>query len=345
MTTLNPNVAAVLDQAPSPPPPSALARPAQRNRGDRWFFRVVTAAVWLVPLLVIVFLGVLLVSAWPAMRKFGFGFVLSKSWDANAEGGEAYGALPFIYGTLVSAFFALLLAAPVGIGVATFLSEVVRGKLRSVIAFLLEILATIPSVVYGMWGMFVLAPFIARHAQPQLKIVQTHLDQWFGKGNVPIFQFRGFPNGLGLGTAILVLAVMILPLIVSISLDAMRAVPTSYREAALGLGATRWEMIRIAVLPPARSGIFGACILALGRALGETMAVTMVIGNDSSIHWSFLRQANTISSIIANEYGEAADLKLASLMELALILFVMTLGVNLIARYLTGKLGIKPAVK
>jgi phosphate transport system permease protein len=339
MTTLSPSSPAILDAAP------VMRKPTRRNRGDRIFFQGITVAVLFVPLLVMLFLGVLIAGAWPAVKAFGWKFFITSQWDANAEGGEAYGALPFIWGTLVTAFFALLLAAPIGIGVAAFLSEIVRGKLRSVIAFLLEILATIPSVVYGMWGLFVLAPFIAEHAQPRMKIWQTHLDQWFGKGNVPIFQFRGFPNGLGLGTAILVMAVMILPLIVSISLDAMRAVPTSYREAALGLGATRWEMIRIAVLPPARSGIFGGCILALGRALGETMAVTMVIGNNSSIKWSFLAQANTISSIIANEYGEADGLKLAALMELALILFVMTLVVNLIARYLTGKLGVSTVVK
>src|SRR5258706_1221643 len=339
MTTLSPT-------AFQPEATAVVEKPRHRgNRGDRVFCGIVAAAVWLVPLLVAIFLGVLLAGAWPAVRAFGWGFLTGKVWNANAEGGEVYGALPFIYGTLVTAFFALLLAAPIGIGVATFLSEIVRGKLRSVIAFMLEILATIPSVVYGMWGLFVLAPFIAEHAQPKLKLWQAHLDQWFGKGNVPLFQFRGFPNGLGLGTAILVLAVMILPLIVSISLDAMRAVSNSYREAALGLRATRWEMIRIAELPPARSGIFGGCILALGRALAETVAVTMVIGNNASIHWSFLRQANTIASLIANEYSDADGLKRAALMELALILFTMTLAVNLIARYLTRRMGVTVTVK
>jgi phosphate transport system permease protein len=317
----------------------------QLNRGDRIFFRIITALVWLVPLLVVALMAVLLAGAWPAVRAFGWSFITGKVWNTNAEGGEMYGALPFIWGTLMTALFSLLIAAPIGIAVATFLSEMVRGKFRAVIAFLLEILATVPSVVYGMWGIFVLAPFIAKHFQPTLKIWQTHFDRWFGKGNFPIFEFRGYPTGMGLGTAILVLTVMILPLIVSISLDALRAVPNSYREAALGLGATRWEMIRIAVLPAARSGIFGGCVLALGRALGETMAVTMVIGNDPSIRWSFLRQANTISSIIANEYSESDGLKRASLMELALILFAMTLVVNLIARYLTGRMGVKAAVK
>jgi phosphate transport system permease protein len=197
-----------------------------------------------------------------------------------------------------------------------------------------------------MWGLFVLAPWIADHVQPYAKEHwQPFIDSIFGVTiihrravpNFPLFHYPSFPTGLGLGTAILVLSIMILPVIVSLSLDALRAVPKSYREAALGLGATRWEMIRIAVLPPARSGIFGACILALGRALGETMAVTMVIGNDTRIPFSIFGKGYTISSIIANEYGEADGLKLASLMELALILFVITLAVNLLARLLVRK--------
>src|SRR5258706_12581985 len=185
MTTLSPT-------AFQPEATAVVEKPRHRgNRGDRLFFGIVTAAVWLVPLLVVIFLGVLLAGAWPAVRAFGWSFLTGKVWNANAEGGEVYSALPFIWGTLVTAFFALLLAAPIGIAVAAFLSEVVRGKLRAIIAFLLEILATIPSVVYGMWGVFVLAPFIATHAQPTLKIWQANFDQWFGKGNFPIFQFRG----------------------------------------------------------------------------------------------------------------------------------------------------------
>ena len=418
------------------------------NRGDRNFFGVITGGVFLVPLLVFCFLIVLVAGAWPAIHEFGWSFLSGKTWDANAEGGSLFGALPFVYGTLVTAFGALLIAAPIGIGVATFLSEIeteglslatgvfiaapvvafmapvctmtdfggsgtmframlafhvvgaailkwapvkarliaialaalpvlflsarlvagdriarlpwdflgialgvvgamfVIRKARKVMPFLLEILATIPSVVYGMWGLFILAPWIAEHIQPYAKKHwQPAIDSLFGVTkvgrklvpNFPLFHYPGFPTGLGLGTAILVLSIMILPVIVSLSLDALRAVPKSYREAALGLGATRWEMIRIAVLPPARSGIFGACILALGRALGETMAVTMVIGNDTRIPFSVFGKGYTISSIIANEYGEADGLKLAALMELALILFVITLAVNLLARLLVRK--------
>ena len=441
MSTLS-TIPPVLEYVPEP-----VIRP-QKNRGDRNFFAIITGGVLFVPLLVFVFLIVLIAGAWPAITQFGWSFLSGKTWDANAEGGALFGALPFMYGTIVTAMGALLIAAPVGIAVATFLSEIeteglslptgvyvaapvvafmapvctmtdfgasgsmflamlaflivgapilkwapaksrliaisivalpvlflsaklvageslarlpldflgivlgvigamfVIRKARKVMPFLLEILATIPSVVYGMWGLFILAPWIADHVQPYARDHwQPHINSIFGVTeirhklvpNFPLFHYPGFPTGLGLGTAILVLSIMILPVIVSLSLDALRSVPKSYREAALGLGATRWEMIRIAVLPPARSGIFGACILALGRALGETMAVTMVIGNDTRIPYSIFGKGYTISSIIANEYGEADGLKLAALMELALILFIITLAVNLIARLLVRK--------
>jgi phosphate transport system permease protein len=320
----------------------------RRNSGDRRFFNIVTAAVLFVPLLVLLFIAVLVAGAAPALAKFGWGFLTSKTWDANAEGGPMFGALPFIYGTIVTAVAALLIAAPVGIATATFLAEIVGPKVRGVIAFLLEILATIPSVVYGMWGLFILAPWIAEHVQPYARDhLQPLIDSVFGVSkvgrrmvpNFPLFWYPGYPNGLGLGTAVLVLSIMILPMIVSLSLDALQAVPKSYREAALGLGATRWEMIRIAVWPPARSGLFGACILALGRALGETMAVTMVIGNDTRVAYSIFGKGYSIASIIANEYGEAddANYKLPALMALALILFLITLAVNLLARLFVRK--------
>jgi phosphate transport system permease protein len=342
MSTVSPSSvsSAVLVEAP------VRRKTGARNRGDRAFFGVVTAGVLFVPLLVVLFLLVLLAGAWPAVSQYGLGFLTSRQWDANAEGGPAFGALPFVYGTVVTAVFALLIAAPIGIATATFLSEIVGPRVRGVVAFLLEILATIPSVVYGMWGLFVLAPWLAEHVQPYAKEHwQPVIDAIFGVSkvrgrmvpNVPLFWYPGFPNGLGLGTATLVLSIMILPMIVSISLDAVRAVPKSYREAALGLGATRWEVIRMAVWPPARSGLFGACILALGRALGETMAVTMVIGNDTRIAYSVFGKGYSIASIIANEYGEADGLKLSSLMLLALILFVITLAVNLIARVLVHR--------
>lgn len=295
---------------------------AHQNAGDRLFMLILRIASLIPMLLTLLLIGVLLFGAWPSISKFGVSFLFTSEWDPS-EDREAYGALAPIYGTLFSSLGALALAGPIGIGVAAFMHEVFPSRLRSVMAFLIEILATVPSIVYGIWAFFVLVPFISDHVQPLV--------------GSSFFLFRGPPLGVGLLAGTLVLAVMILPLIVSISLDAIRAVPSSYREAALGLGATRWEMIRMAVLPPARSGLIGACILALGRALGETMAITMVIGNSNLIKWSLFEPSATISSMIANNFGEAFDLMRSALLELALILFAMTLLVNLAARYLILK--------
>ncbi len=304
-----------------PAPGFRKARPP-KNRGDRIFSRILKLSALVPLLLMLLFLVVLVCGAWQSIQKFGVSFLFTNEWDP-AEDREVYGALASVYGTVVSSLLALAIAAPVGIGVAAFLNEVMPARLRSVLTFLIEILATIPSIVYGIWAFFVLVPFISDHIQPL-----------FGAVAPGFILFRGPPLGVGLMAGTLVLAVMILPLIVSISLDAIKAVPVSYREAALGLGATRWEVIRMAVLPAARSGLVGACILALGRALGETMAITMVIGNSNLIKWSLFEPAATISSVIANNFGEAFDLMRASLLELALILFVMTLLVNIAARYL-----------
>lgn len=310
--------------------PVARWRPQRRRRrirnfGDRVFFGIIRSASFIPVLLILLFVGTLVAGAIPAIKAFGWSFPFSSEWQPNAEIGEAYGALPFIYGTLFSSVMALLLAGPVGIGVAVFLNEVVGARLRSIAAFLIEILATVPSIVFGIWAFFVLVPFVRDAVQKSVQSV-------FG---TDFILFRGPPLGIGLLAGTLVLAVMILPMITSISLDAIRMVPSSYREAALGLGATRWEMIRLAVLPAARSGLIGACILALGRALGETMAVTMVIGNKNVIRWSLFEPSSTISSVIASNFGEAGgdnELMLPALLELALILFAMTLVVNLVAR-------------
>jgi phosphate transport system permease protein len=282
-------------------------------------------------LLALLFIVVLVMGALPSIKVFGLGFLVSSEWDAS-EGREQYGALAFIYGTIFSSLFALLIAAPVGIGVATFLSEVFRSRFRSVIAFLIEVLATIPSIVYGMWGFYVMVPWVEKYVMPPVQGV-------FGK---EFILFRGF-SGLSLFSGGLILAVMILPVIVSISYDAIRSVPRSYREAAIGLGATRWEMIRLAVWPAARSGLIASCILALGRAMGETMAITMVIGNSYIIQWSLFASANTIASAIASQFSEASGLQLSALIELALLLFLMTLTVNALARYILGRLGNRKA--
>jgi phosphate transport system permease protein len=236
-----------------------------------------------------------------------------------------FSALPFLYGTLVTSFLALLLAVPLAIGVAVFLTEMCPHGLRAPLSFLTELLAAIPSVIYGLWGYMVLVPMLREHLNP-----------WLIKG----FGWTGFfdadnPTGLGFLAAGIILAIMILPIISSLTREVMTAVPRSQREAVLALGATRWEMIRVGVLRNARIGIVGAVILGLGRALGETMAVTMVIGNSPEIHRSLLANGATMSSVIANEFAEASsDLHLSALMELGLALFVVTIIVNAFARLL-----------
>lgn len=256
-----------------------------------------------------------------SLRRFGFSFITSTEWDPVRD---AYGALPFIYGTVVSSLLALLVAVPVSLGVAIFLSELAPGWLRRPAGFLVELLAAVPSVIYGLWGIFVLAPWLREVVQPPLASAL---------GFLPFFQ--GTPRGYGLMAGGLILAIMILPTISSVSREVMRAVPLQLREGALALGATRWETVRTAVLPAARSGIVGAVILGLGRALGETMAVTMVIGNRAEISLSLLDPSYTMASVIANEFTEASgDLYLSALAELGLLLFGVTVALNIVARVL-----------
>jgi len=260
-------------------------------------------------------------SARPSIDKFGFGFVTGRQWDPVKE---QFGALPFIYGTIVTSLLALIIAAPIGLGVAIFLNEMAASGVRSVIAFLVEMLAAIPSVVYGLWGIFVLAPWLRETVEPGLAKLL---------GFIPLFQ--GTPLGFGMLAGGLILAVMILPTIAAISGEVMAAVPNEQREAALALGATKWEMIRIAVLPYAKSGILGGVMLGLGRALGETMAVTMVIGNRPDILSSLFAPAYSMAAVIANEFTEATyDLYLSALVEIGLILFGITLILNVFARLL-----------
>ncbi len=260
-------------------------------------------------------------SAGPSIDKFGFGFITGRVWDPVKE---QFGALPFIYGTLMTSLLALLIATPIGLGVAIFLNEMAVTKVRMVVAFLVEMLAAIPSVVYGLWGIFILAPWLRETIQPALA-------KWFGF--LPLFQ--GTPLGFGMLAGGLILAIMILPTIAAISGEVMAAVPNEQREAALALGATKWEMIRIAVLPYAKSGILGGIMLGLGRALGETMAVTMLIGNRPDILPSLFAPAYSMAAVIANEFTEATyDLYLSALVEIGLILFGITLILNVFARLL-----------
>jgi phosphate transport system permease protein len=256
-----------------------------------------------------------------SMSKFGFSFLAKSIWDPVAED---FGAIPFIYGTIVSSLLALVLAVPLSLGTALFLTELCPKSVRPILSLLVELLAAIPSVIYGLWGIFVLAPFLRAHVEPFL---QKYMG-WTGL-------FFGPKYGFGMLAAGIVLAIMILPIIASITREVVTAVPRQQREAALALGATKWEMLRMAVLRNARPGIMGAIILGLGRAFGETMAVTMVIGNRPEIARSLFAPGHTLASVIANEFTEAVgNTYLSALVEMALILFVLTLIVNALASLL-----------
>ena len=256
-----------------------------------------------------------------SIHEFGWKFFIHSDWDPV---NGSFGALPFIFGTVASSLLALCIAVPLAIGVAIFITEMCPGPLRAPISFLTELLAAIPSVVYGLWAVFVLVPLMRDHLGPVLLKVFG----WTGF-------FEGDNFGIGMLTASIILAIMILPVISSITRDVMRAVPINQREGMLALGATRWEMIRIGVLRNARIGIVGAVILGLGRALGETMAVTMVIGNRPQIAKSLFAPGYTLASVIANEFSEATDdMYLSALVEIGLALFLVTIVVNGIARLL-----------
>jgi phosphate transport system permease protein len=290
------------------------------NTGDA-IFRVLMFAVALLMVgIVIAKLVALSADSMLSMRQFGFRFLTSQQW--NPIKGE-FGALPFIYGTLASSLIALLISVPFSLGIAIFLVEQAPHYVSRPVGFLVELLAAIPSVVYGLWGIFVLAPFLRNYVEPPLARTL---------GWLPLF--RGSITGLGLLTGGIILAIMVTPIISAVVRDVLAAVPGSQREAALALGATKWEMIRV-VLVNGAPGIAGAVILGLGRALGETMAVTMVIGNRPQISPSLFEPSYTIASAIANEFTEATgDLYLSALVELGLILFLVTFIVNGIARVL-----------
>ncbi|PYP14020.1 MAG: phosphate ABC transporter permease subunit PstC, partial [Gemmatimonadetes bacterium] len=276
-------------------------------------------------------LGVLFVRALPALRRFGPSFLWTSTWDPVAE---IYGAAPMIVGTLLSSVVALLIAVPLALSVAIFLTEFAPRWLRQPVAFLVELLAAIPSVVYGVWGIFVLIPFLRTVVVPPLRAVL---------GWTPFFHGVFYGNSLFAGGVIL--AIMIVPYIAAVSREVLLAVPGSQREAALAMGATRWEAVRSAVLPYGRAGLIGAIILGLGRALGETMAVTMVIGNRHDIGVSLLQPAYTMAAAIANEFSEATtSTYLSALFEVGLILFVVTVAVNAIARILIWRVARGTAV-
>jgi len=257
----------------------------------------------------------------PAITKFGWGFISGREWDA-VQG--TFGALPYVWGSVVSSVLALILATPLSVATAILITEVVPKKLGGIIAALVELLAAIPSVIFGLWGVLVMAPWLQRTVEP-------FLGERFGF--LPFFQ--GAPYGVSMLAAVFILMIMVVPIITSITKEVLLAVPQSQKEAAIALGATRWEMIRLAVLPYGKSGILGAVILGLGRAVGETMAVTMVIGNTPQISLSLLAPAYTMPSVIANEFAETTSkLHGSALMEIGLILLVVTLVINMLAQLL-----------
>jgi len=301
-----------------------------KMKTGRWgdqLFQFLTRASALALLVIVLGMVVVMVrEAHPSIKAFGWSFLYTSTWDPVAQ---HFGALPLIYGTIVSSVLALLIAVPLGIGAAVFLTELAPSWISPPISFLIELLAAVPSVVYGLWGIFVLAPWLRTQVQPALG---TAL------GFLPLFQ--GPPYGVGMLAAGLILAIMIVPFIIAVSREVLLAVPNTQREAALALGATRWETTRIAVLRYARSGLIGAILLGLGRALGETMAVTMVIGNRAEISASLFAPGYTMASMIANEFAEAtSNLYLSALVEVGLLLFVVTVIVNALARLLVWSVG------
>ena len=304
--------------------PLAQGRPGRANRSDA-LFRVSTGAVAVLVIAMVVGIGLVLASdSMLSIRKFGLRFWMTRTWDPVA--GD-FGALPFIWGTLYSSVLALLISTPIALGIAIFLSELCPHALRQPLAFLTELLAAIPSIVYGLWGIFVLAPAV--------RALEVHTPG-FLRG-LPLFS--GPPLGVGMLAAALVLAVMVIPFSATVSREILKAVPLTQREAAYALGATRWEAIQLALFY-GRTGIMGAIMLGFGRALGETMAVTMVIGNNPQVSLSLFAPQHTMAAVIANEFTEAADaLYLNALVEIGLVLFLITVAINALSRLLIWRVG------
>jgi phosphate transport system permease protein len=305
--------------------PKAAAQPlitaGNSHIADRIFYFAMLACGVCVLALVGLIVYQLISKSSLSWHAFGWSFFFRSDWDPV---NEQYGAFPFVYGTLVSSLLALILAVPLAVGVAVFITEMCPGWLKGPLAFTTELLAAIPSVIYGLWAIFILVPLLRQYLEPWL---MRYLG-WTGL-------FEGPPYGIGMLAAGIILAIMVVPIISSITREVMTAVPQQQREAVLALGATRWEMIRTGVLRNARAGILGGIILGLGRALGETMAVTMVIGNRPEIAKSLLAPGYTMASVIANEFSEATtDTYLSALVEVGLALFLVTIIVNILAQVL-----------
>lgn len=306
--------------------PANALRPGG-NRSDRIYQAVLTGFGLVLPLLFVLIVLRIGTAAWPAMKAFGFSFITSQDWNPVLQ---EFGALPFIFGTVVSSLLALLLAVPLAVGLAVFLTELAPRWLAAPVAFATELLAAIPSVVYGLWGIFVLVPFLRL-------TFQEPLSRRFGD-TIPFFE--GPAYGFSMMSGAVILAIMIVPFISAVTREVLAAVPRDQREAALALGATRWEMTWQVALPYALPGIVGGAILGLGRAIGETMAITMVIGNRPDISASLFAPGYTMASVLANEFTEATGaLYIAALMEIALLLFGITILVNILAQALVWRVG------
>ncbi len=315
--------------------PSAIRRlpPAiYRRAGDRAFQALIVALGSVVILLAAALAGVLLQGGWLALERFGpLQFLLSRDWDAVRD---SFGALPFLVGTLITSVAALLLSLPPALAVAVFTAEYAPRWLSTIIDYLVDLLAAVPSVVVGIWGIFVLVPLVQQR-------IYLPLYLWAGENAPGLLPLLGAPAGYNLTTATLVLALMIVPYTVALARDAIRLVPADQREAAFALGATRWEVIRMAVLPYARGGIIAGAVLSFGRAIGETMAVAMLVGNSSRLPFTLFGPAATMPSVIVNEFREAVEnLHLSSLMAVGFYLLLISLAVNLFAAYLQRRLAV-----
>jgi len=316
--------------ATSPRPAGAL--PGRGQAADRIFAAVTRISAILVLLVVIAVVVTLIIGAWPAIQKFGFGFLITGEWNPVTE---KLGALVPIYGTLVTSLIAMLIGIPVSFGISVFITELCPRWLKRPVGIAIELLAAIPSIIYGIWGLFVFAPLFADHVQPW---VSEHIGGWPLVGSL----FQGPPLGIGVLTAGIILAIMIIPFMSAVMRDIFEVVPPILKESAYAMGATTWEVIRHVVLPYTKSGVVGGIMLGLGRAMGETMAVTFVIGNAYNINASLFMPGTTISSTLANEFTEAVSpIYTAALIELGLILFVVMLVVVSLAKLLLFRMNAK----
>lgn len=305
------------------------------NLGDRIFKGITTASAASIILILVALVVFLLIEAWPAISRFGFGFLMTTDWDPVKE---KFGSLHLIYGTLVTSIIGLLIAGPIGVGAALFLAEYAPNWIRTPVSFVIEMLAVIPSIIFGLWAFFLLAPFLRFTIEPALKSTV---------GQLPVIGvlFSGPTIGKDYLTAGIILAIMILPTVTAISREIFLTVPDTQREGLLALGGTKWETIKLAVLPYARAGVIGALMLGFGRAFGETMAVTMVIGNSSkSINPSLFTPGYTMASAIANQFTEAdKEIYFAAIVEVAVVLLGVSAIVNLLARLIIWRLAAGPS--